>query len=251
MSDGNISVDIEEMDSLKKEVQDIYKVLVESDKELAIPAFDIKYHPQTFYLFARYTLIPFAIAVFATIIAMGLEYFGFILHDTYKIFSLVAMIMILIGYLGIFFTTLLNSFVQFKEIWKERTTIEQFFSNPLIIFFEGLTRTSQENVSTFLILRKFTSEALHIAKLNIEEQKGGILTRLMAMVGAFDKVGLIPGFLSLYFAIFIEKNQKVAVVSAIVIFVFYLIAFVIYVSLPRLGFYLQLIDLAIKNKEDN
>ena len=82
----------------------------------------------------------------------------------------------------------------------------------------------------------------------IEERHKGIVYSFALLIGAFDKLGLIPGIVTLYLAATAKQSPKMIIGLSIGMFALYLLAFIIHDALPRLGFYLQLLELEIDRR---
>ncbi|MCI5130897.1 MAG: hypothetical protein D3904_05095 [Candidatus Electrothrix sp. EH2] len=226
-----------EKEKLNKEAEAIYKLLMASEKEAAEPVFkDIIVHPQTGRLAIRWIGIPLVLTI-----PMFISYL--ICHHV--ALKVIISLLLLISSIGFLFISILEMFSGIKKILPE---IKELYNNPLIPVFNSMINISSQTTFIYLKLRGFSLEALHLTKVMIEERQKGIVYRLALLIGAFDKFGLLPVLASQYFAATTTGKPKLALGLAIGMSFLYLLAFIIHDALPRLGFYLQLLELEIDRR---
>lgn len=231
---------MDNIDKLNEEVQEVYKLFMEYDKKIATPAFEVEdviHHPLTSKLAFRYIGIPLA-----TTGAMYLIY----LFSGSPVLNLLTLLALLVSYAGFIAIALFDSFVGLKQLFPDLRTL---ITNPLTPLFEAGIKASKKNAHILFALRKSSLEALQIAQEMIEQQRNSVRHRIATLTGALDKIGLIPGIASLYFAATAKGSPKIAMGIALAIFFLYLLAFVIHDALPRLEFYLRLLKLEINRRD--
>ncbi|MCI5219156.1 MAG: hypothetical protein D3914_08195 [Candidatus Electrothrix sp. LOE2] len=231
---------MDNIDKLNEEVQEIYKFFMEFDKKTATPILEVKdviHHPSTGKLAGCYVGIPLAITV-----VMYLLYLIF----GCPVLKLLTLLAQLASYAGFIAIALFDSFTGIKKLFPE---LKAFITNPLITLFEGRISASKDNTRLLITLRKFSLESLQIAQEMIEQQRNSVLNRIAILTGALDKVGLLPGLASLYFAMTAKGSPKIAMGMALAMSLLYLLAFVVHDALPRLGGYLRLLKLEINRRD--
>jgi len=229
---------VDNVEKLNEDVQELYKLFMEFDKKAATPAFEnVIHHPLTGKLALRYIGIPLA--------TTGVMYLIYLIFDS-PVLKLLTLLPLLVSYAGFIAIALFDSFTGVKKLLPD---LKVFITNPLIPLFEGRISASKKNVLILFALRKFSLEALQTAQEMIEQQRNSVRHRIAILTGALDKIGLIPGIASLYFAATAKGSPKIATGIALVIFFLYLLTFVIHDALPRLEFYLRLLKLEINRRD--
>jgi len=132
--------------------------------------------------------------------------------------------------------------VQLMEIYADRTELIQFFRNSNQVVIDGLGQSTSADSALVKALKVHSLESLTLAKNRISAQQAAIEARVGALAGALDKVGIVPGLITLIIAAMSEQNENITLFVTIVIFAVYVFAFNVHYSLPRLGFYVKLLE---------
>lgn len=215
---------------LESQLIDIYSAISVYEENVAVPLFQwpsLK-HPQSRKILVRYVLFPFLLFLgfWATV------YFADWSSDYFK-FSL--LLLLLFWYVAL-------PTVQFMEIYADRTELMQFFKNSNQVVVDGLCQSTSADSTLVKALKKHSIESLQLAKNRISAQQAAIEARVGALAGALDKVGIVPGLITLIIAAMSEQNVNITLFVTIVIFGVYVFAFNVHYSLPRLGFYVKLLE---------
>lgn len=154
----------------------------------------------------------------------------------------ISSILLILSYLGIFLHPVFMFF-----IWRQ--TISKFFSNPNEIFY---TRAEDRAKKTSLYIRHLSSkneDELYLAKLELTYEKKQLEKRTSILVGAIEKVGLIPGILALSASYNSEHYWILAIAYATpVLFIFGAFSQLTCTKIQR---HIELIDFVIKNRQSN
>lgn len=223
-------------EQLITEMDGLYKLFLqeESDNPAQFFSYPELTHTQSERLINHYVIASFVIiAVFLAL------YFGDFVSG--EIVKLVMLLLMLLGYMGIAVVLLL-------EIYSDRRDILKIFKNPLSLAFEGLLTASKSDVKLMGAIQDYSTEVLGLVKSRLEIQKTGIERRMGILVGAVEKMGVLPGLLTLYLA-YKESESQVLFCLAIFVFILYLCALSVHYALPRLEVYSRLINLELGRRE--
>ncbi|EIC29093.1 hypothetical protein [Methylomicrobium album] len=220
-----------------EEVNELYKLLQKKENAIVSPLFEIPKlaHPESKRIGKRYILIPFALA-------LSLAVVGWIFHPN-EWLKFIILVLTLVGYIGIIA-------VQILELYADKGSILQFLKNPLIIFINSLVEESAHEMMLAAELKKFSNDSLEMVKRSLEVGHLAISQRIGIFVGVIDKTGVLPGLVTLYFAAASKTSQQVAVLVAVAMFVIYIFAFAVHHALPRLNYYISLIDFELKRRKN-
>lgn len=215
---------------LESQLTDIYAAISVYEKNVAVPLFQCPSlkHPQSRKILVRYMFFPFLI--FLSFSAM--VYFAGLSSEYFK-FSL--LLLLLFWYVAL-------PTVQLMEIYADRTEFMQFFKNSNQVVIDGICQSTSADSTLVKAFQKHSIESLQLAKNRISAQQAAIETRVGALAGALDKVGIVPGLITLVIAAMSEQNENITLFITIVIFGVYVSAFNVHYSLPRLGFYAKLLE---------
>lgn len=228
---------MKETQKLEDEVAKLYGLLHQREAGIISGVFELPkpVHPESKRILSRYVAAPYSLMIL-------LFLFGWFIYpnDALKV---VVIVLLLVGYVGIIAFQLL-------EIYAERGTLYQMLKNPLALYTKSLVEDPEFDVFLAESLKGFSSEALRIVRARLETDQKAIVHRLGATVGSLDKVGVIPGFFSLYVAASASAYQKFAVGAAAAVFFIYMFAYAIHQVWPRLSMYLNFIQAELKRRKD-
>lgn len=226
-----------EDNNLRGEVEEVYAALAKYEEDVALPLIEkpsLK-HPQSRHILSRYVFAP--LVVFCGFSAVSL-FSGWPL-DYIKVAFL---FLLLVWYIAL-------PSVQIMELYAERGEILRFLKNTNQPVIEGLSATVDADLLLVQTLRNKSVPALQLAKNRISSQQSTIERRLGTLIGALDKVGIVPGLITLVIAASSKQNELVTLFVAVVMFALYLFAFAAHFALPRLGLYVKLIESEIEEAE--
>lgn len=158
-----------------------------------------------------------------------------------------ALTLISIGYLSILISVMLvtmdNGFSLFK-----------FVKAPVNVIYDRLQKGTKEFDSIFEALTKFELTALKRVNLFVDDERKAFERRVGAIAGAVEKVGFIPGLLTLYFAwvkAIKDSGQEPSqlVWLAGITFVIYLFALYCHHLFSRMDKHIAVLALIIEQKE--
>ncbi len=213
---------------LGSEIESIYLTLMknESDNESPFSGILNLLHPQSKRIIYRYVLSPF--------LAIGVIFLLWLYFQS-DVLKVIMIIFIFAGYVGIFVVQIL----EFIAGWKDT---KQFFNNPIKIVLSSLQDASKKDLLLLDELGKYSSESLKYVKCRIDSQEKAIEKRIGVLVGAIEKIGIIPGVLTLYLAAISHNSQRLAFTAAVVVLFMYFLSFIIHFSIPRLSLYSRLLE---------
>ena len=218
------------------EVESIYrniKSFTQGDDSKLFTKPTIK-HDETPKVIKRYVLIP-AILIVITIV------FGFVASIPYQYIKAVVLLLLLVFYVGL-------GAAQLLEIYAEKDSTFQFLNDPNIALLEGVSSTSEKDIQFSLALKEYSKESLLLVKNRLQTQQLSVQRRIGAMVGAIDKIGVLPGMLTLYLAAISKGMQVVEFTIVGVVFIMYVFAYSVHFALPRLGFVIEMIKSEIDSR---
>jgi predicted nucleic acid-binding protein len=225
-----VSVESDDGKDLESQLSEIYSAISVYEKNIAVPLFQwpsVK-HPQSRKILICCVLFPFLLFLSFLVVV----YFADWSSDYIKFAFL---LLLLCWYIAL-------PAVQLMEIYADRTELIQFFSNSNQVVVDGLCESISADTTLVKALKKHSLESLHLAKNRISAQQAAIETRVGNLAGALDKVGIVPGLITLIIAAVSEQNKIITLSVTIVIFAVYVSAFTIHYSLPRLSFYVKLLE---------
>ena len=224
---------------LELELISIYNAIERYEESITTPTKKKPFfkNPQSKIIIKRYFLLPlFLFSIFTTsVLIMGLP----------LIYIKSAFLILLLTWYVIIPT------LQIMEIYADRDDLLQFFRNPNKIIIEGLYMTINSDCILANALKDKSIEALRLIKNRISVQQTAMVIRLGTLIGAIEKIGIIPGLITLYLAASSNHNELIPLIAAIVVFILYLFSFYIHFSLPRFTLYIKLIESEIENKSGN
>lgn len=161
-----------------------------------------------------------------------------------KIFFLSPLVLISIGYIGIVVSNI-------AYIVEERKDLKMFFKNPVKMILGNIRNESVVDMDLFKsIVDKSTSSLVYI-KEHIENERIHFERRLGILVGALEKIGLIPGLATLYFA-WAKAGESgpfsIQTGTAISVFSLYLLAVYYHLQFGRLDRYIRTFSVAIEHR---
>ncbi|MGI0120351.1 hypothetical protein [Zooshikella sp. RANM57] len=133
-------------------------------------------------LFLFMVIIPFSIAILITIVRRSFNL------DDWLIIP--ALAMLAISYLGLFIHPCLEVFIR-------RRSLCRVIKNPMNIILDNAKSCADVDVKLLRYLRAKPIEHLNFLKIEINEEKLGIQKRVSLLVGAVEKMGLLPGILAM------------------------------------------------------
>lgn len=222
--------------NVEHEVREIYDLLSRHEEHVSVPLFEKPSlnHPQSKRIINRFVLIPFLAFVSFTV-------FNFAKGWPVEYIKLAFFVFLIVVYVAL-------PTVQILEIYQDSREFMKFFKNSNEVVLEGLVETIADDCHLACSLEGFSAEALQLVKDRIEAQRIAIDARLGAMVGALPKIGIVPGLITVFIAASSQLNEIVTILIAIVAFVAYILVFAIHFSLPRFGYYVNLLDSEIQRK---
>lgn len=215
---------------LESQLSEIYSAISVYEKSVAVPLFQwpsLK-HPQSRKILVRYVLFPLLLFLCFSVVVHFADW-----SSDYIKFSL--LLLLLFWYIAL-------PTVQLMEIYADRTELIQFFKNSNQVVIDGLVQSTSADSALVKALKVHSLESLTLAKNRISAQQAAIEARVGALAGALDKVGIVPGLITLIIAAMSEQNENITLFVTIVIFAVYVFAFNVHYSLPRLGFYVKLLE---------
>ena len=215
---------------LESQLSEIYSAISVYEKSVAVPLFQwpsLK-HPQSRKILVRYVLLPLLLFLCFSVVVLFSDW-----SSDYIKFSL--LLLLLFWYIAL-------PTVQLMEIYADRTELIQFFRNSNQVVIDGLGQSTSADSALVKALKVHSLESLTLAKNRISAQQAAIEARVGALAGALDKVGIVPGLITLIIAAMSEQNENITLFVTIVIFAVYVFAFNVHYSLPRLGFYVKLLE---------
>lgn len=223
---------VDDQKKLKEEIQSIYDLLLERDEAAASSPFDERAtkNIETNKAFRQYIVIP----IITTVILLSVIIYFYQLDLSVSV-SNISKYTLMVGYIGLII-------LLFTQIFKDNNEFSDFFKNPLTAVFNGLTYTVDDDTKCVIGLKKYSVEALFFVKDRMEMQYSTIQHRFSNMVGGLTKIGILPGLLALFIGISNLPVQKFAYSFAIIFLVFYFLSFWVQHSLPRINFYIRLIE---------
>lgn len=151
--------------------------------------------------------------------------------------------LISIGYIGMIA-------FQISLIIEERRNLLLFLKNPLTIILNRVKDETTLDYSKLCSLNDVQPEVLCHAYRHLITERESFERRTGILVGALEKVGLIPGFATLYLAWSKLAEQKISIDPWIAgaVFVLYFFAFYFHLLFTRLDRYIATLDEIIKEQ---
>lgn len=156
----------------------------------------------------------------------------------------IALILVSVGYLGI----IAFQIALFIEEWEHITSL---FRNPLTVI---LNRVEKETILDYTKLAAISDSERNVlrhVRRHLVTERESFERRIGVVVGALEKVGLIPGFVTLYLAWAKLEEQKysIDIWVAVGVFILYFFAFYCHYLFTRMDRYIGTIDEIIEAKE--
>lgn len=175
------------------------------------------------------------------LLIISLNYIG-----TSKVLLLSPLILITLGYLGI----ITSQIISIVEEWKD---IRLFATNPIKVIFRNIKNESDFDIEIFNILRNNSIVSLTHIRDHIENERDHLERRIGVLVGAIEKVGLIPGLVTLYIAwskIGEYDKFNVQTGAATGVFMLYILAIYCHLQFGRLDRYIKTFNAAIEHHKN-
>lgn len=142
---------------------------------------------------------------------------------------------ILAGYLLMFISVVIDFFSLKKDV-------SLLMKNPLSLLFDGFRQTIDSDVTFIQTLQEYSTRSLMIAKNRLRSQSTIVQHRLRSLVGPLSNLGLLPSLLAVSITFFKQEYHQVTIHMSIVFFVLYMIVLRASTELPRLQFYVQMLE---------
>lgn len=221
----------------ENEVKKLYELFHKHEESNVSPIFSKPKltHPESKRIGKRYILFPFFLAMLVAVTDW--------IYSQSELSKIVVLLLTLVGYVGIMA-------VQLMELYAEKGSILQFLKNPLVVFTNSLVEDATMELKLLEELKKFSGESLELLRRNLEAGHLAISHRIGILVGAMEKIGILPGLITLYIAASSNGSQRFAVFVALAMFAIYVFSFTIHQALPRLHFYKGLIEFELVRRKN-
>jgi len=218
---------------ISDEVNSIYKNLlnITDGDEVKLYTKPKPQHYETIKVLKRYVLIPFILIIISSIIVLS-----FSLAIEYL--KIATLLLLLVSYVGI-------GAAQMLELYAGRKEIGKLLCNPNYLILNDLHSKSQNDIDLITFFKQYSTESLLLVQNNLKLQHTSIEKRIGILVGAVEKIGVIPGVLTLYLAAVSEGVQIVQLSIVGVVFVMYVFAYSFHYSLPKLCYFANIIQLEL------
>jgi len=189
-------------------------------------------------IFIRLVVAPFIVGV---VLAGILYYF-----DKIQTLGAASLVLISVGYLGIIA-------FQISLVLENWTDIFGFLKNPLTILLARVQDETKLDYANLYELKEKSSLVLEHVQAHLKSERDSFERRVGVLVGALEKVGIIPGLITLYLAWLKFGSNDISLEPEIAtgIFLLYFFAFYCHFLFSRLDRFIYTIDTVIDLKNEN
>lgn len=169
---------------------------------------------------------------------------GLWLYEMVPNIGFAALVLISFGYLGMIA-------FQVSLLIENRQQIGLFFKNPLSTILQRVERETILDYTKMFSALESEIDVLRHVRRHLMIERESFERRIGVLVGALEKVGLIPGFITLYlaWAKFSEQSLSIDPWIAVSVFVLYFFAFYFHYLFSRMDRYIGTLDEIIEVKE--